>query len=159
MLLALILCLGVFMSCGNEESSSSESYQESFSQSEESSTPQGVAVELKYTFLSNSDVEVSIGTAKYLKEIVIPEEYNGARVTRIADDGFKNAEGLKKISIPDTVTSIGSRAFENCRSLESIDVSYKVVEIGEDAFKGCPIKTAVAPSSVLSSLQRILSRK
>ena len=153
-LLALILCLGTLVSCGDEESSSSESDQESFSQSEESSTPQGVAVELKYTFLSNSDVEVSIGTAKYLKEIVIPEEYNGARVTRIADDGFKNAESLKKISIPDTVTSIGSRAFENCRSLESIEVSYKVVEIGEDAFKGCPIKTAAAPSSVLSSLPK-----
>ena len=154
-LLALILCIGLLISCSNEESSSSQSEtdDESSSQGEESNASLSVA-ELEYTFLSSSSVEVSIGTANYLEEIVIPEEYNGARVMRIAEDGFKNAENLKKISIPDTVTSIGARAFEDCRMLSSVDISRNIAVVGEDAFKGCPIKTASAPSSVLSSLPK-----
>jgi hypothetical protein len=67
------------------------------------------------------------GTCKD-KEIVIPEEINGYKVTEIITEttdssgcytsGFDKA--IKSVNIPDSVTRIGYAAFKGCKSLASI---------------------------------------
>ena len=168
-LLALIMCLGLFVSCGNDENSSSqsetksesssESGEESPSGNEEQSEIKEGTQGLKYLSLPDATLEVFVGTARYVENIVIPEEYNGAKVTKIAEDGFKNLGSLKSISIPDTVTSIGARAFENCTSLKSVAIPCDVSEIGNDAFKYCPLESAVVPVNAISSIPKDLLEK
>ena len=50
-------------------------------------------------------------------EISIPEIIEGYRVVGIEENAFANCNGLRKITIPDSVTSIGYNAFANRDSL------------------------------------------
>ena len=54
---------------------------------------------------------------------IIPEEYEGIKVTSIGGYAFDGCSGLTDITIPDSVTSIGDRAFWDCSGLTSITVS------------------------------------
>ncbi len=69
--------------------------------------------------------------------IIIFNEYNGRKVSKIGSYAFKNCSSLERITIPDSVTTIGLNAFENCSSLESIEISDGVTSIGMGAFRGC----------------------
>ncbi len=75
--------------------------------------------------------------------IVIPQWYNGKRVTCINDFAFDKCRSLKSIIIPDGVTSIGMSAFENCRYLTSINISGSVTSISFYAFQGCSSLTSI----------------
>ena len=44
---------------------------------------------------------------------------------------------LRKVEIPEGVTSIAECVFENCKSLQSIVIPNSVTSIGEKAFNGC----------------------
>ena len=55
--------------------------------------------------------EVSLGTAKSFGQIVIPDVYNGEKVTTIPEKAFYDAENLTSISIPNTIIKIGAEAF------------------------------------------------
>ena len=52
--------------------------------------------------------------------VVIPSQYNGKQVTRIADDAFYGSYGIKSEVIPYTVTSIGTFAFYDCANLTKV---------------------------------------
>ena len=80
---------------------------------------------LHYVALDTSakTCEVSVGNAKELKEIVIPETQQGFTVTSIAKNGFANCEKLESISIPKTIESIGTLAFLNCENLATIELA------------------------------------
>ncbi|MBR2024970.1 MAG: leucine-rich repeat domain-containing protein, partial [Clostridia bacterium] len=54
------------------------------------------------------------------EHIVIPEEYEGAKVTAILDGAFKGCKELKSVEVPNTVTKIGKGAFEGCVKLEKL---------------------------------------
>lgn len=70
-------------------------------------------------------------------EIYIPETYNGKPVFKIADFGFYDCIRVKKLVIPDSITSIGTQAFKNCFSLTNMIIPDSVTEIGEGIFDGC----------------------
>ena len=58
---------------------------------------------------------------------------------------------IKKIKIPDSVTSIGDGAFYICCSLTSVTIPNSVTNIGDYAFSGCSGLTSVTiPDSVTS---------
>ena len=64
---------------------------------------------------------------------------------------FYECRGLKRIIIPDSVTSIGEDAFKNCSSLTSVTIGNGVKSIGESAFSGCTGLTSITiPNSVTS---------
>lgn len=53
-------------------------------------------------------------------KVVIPSTYNGKPVLRIDEKAFYSNRSLKKVIIPDSVTSIGERAFWDCNSIVEI---------------------------------------
>ena len=118
----------------------------------DSANPQGLDFYLK----DDGTYAVAIGKAKYLSEIVIPATYCGRAVTEITAYGFsgyitEEVLPLKKITIPDSVTSIGNEAFRSCSNLTSVTIGNGVTSIGYEAFEYCTSLTSVAiPESVTS---------
>ena len=92
---------------------------------------------LEYYPLPDGTNAVGGGTTKYLTEVEIPAIHNGKAVTVIMDRGFQEFPNLKKITIPNSVTSIGSFAFSDCSGLTSITIPDSATSIGVSAFSGC----------------------
>ncbi|MGN1457450.1 MAG: leucine-rich repeat protein, partial [Acutalibacteraceae bacterium] len=57
------------------------------------------------------------------KNLVIPSEIDGHKVTAIERLSYDSSSCVENITIPDSVTSISSDIFENCENLVSINVS------------------------------------
>jgi hypothetical protein len=58
-------------------------------------------------------------------------------MTRISENLFWDCDGLKRMVIPEGVTSIGAGAFGSCGGLEYIELPESLVFIECDAFSGC----------------------
>ena len=84
-----------------------------------------------------------------LKNIEIPSEINGKKITSIGVSAFSGNKLLESIVIPDTVTKIGFKAFENCTSLRSITIPESVTYINREAFSGCRMLIEVCNLSKL----------
>lgn len=71
-------------------------------------------------------------------DLVIParidEEYY---VTEISGGAFSKLDGLKSVSIPDTVRDIGENAFADCKNLNSVILGADIEFISKDAFANC----------------------
>lgn len=50
---------------------------------------------------------------------------------------FQGNKRIKKIVIPNSVTTIGEYAFSDCTSLETVVIPNSVITIGDLAFCGC----------------------
>ncbi len=77
------------------------------------------------------------------KNVVIPEEILGKRVTAIGDYAFDDCDVITSVKIPDTVKTIGNSAFRDCDSLKKIVVPSSVTKIGNMAFAHCEGLTEV----------------
>jgi hypothetical protein len=81
-----------------------------------------------------------------LRRVTIP---NG--ITSIGEDVFYNCDDLTSITIPSSVTSIGKSAFGSCRSLTSISIPNGVTSIEYGTFYYCDSLTSITiPSGVTS---------
>lgn len=83
------------------------------------------------------DSKISI--ERYLgqdKEVIIPSEINGMKVTNIARFAFAYNTFLTSIKIPSTVNRIEVQAFDGCTSLTNIEMS-GVKYIGGWSFRDC----------------------
>ena len=108
-------------------------------------------VPLDYYLLPDDTYGVSIGKAKYLEEIIIPEKYNGKPVSRILENGFSNCEFLKKVTIPDSVKTIDAGAFSGSKLLSTINIPNSVTSIGHSTFSGCSgLTSIIIPNSITS---------
>ena len=82
------------------------------------------------------------------KEVTIPAEINGKKVTKIGK-AFANCTGVESITIEDGITEIGEYAFSGCTGLKSIKIPNSVEKIGNNAFDKCTALTSVKiPASV-----------
>ena len=83
---------------------------------------------LEYEELEDGTVEIT----RYSGEdtvLVIPDEIDGKRVTRIGDFAFYECSGLTEITLPEVVTSIGNYAFSGCSGLTEITLPEGVTSI------------------------------
>lgn len=84
---------------------------------------------------------------KNQKNVVIPEEINGMKVTTIESYAFyqynkilsftTKKSKLRTIELPDTLTTIEKYAFYQCGKLEEIEIPNSVKTIGAYAFSSC----------------------
>lgn len=107
---------------------------------------------LEYKQDGEGYVVVGIGNVTG-RDIVIPAEYNGKPVKKIADSAFKNCNGLRSVEISDGITSIGSEAFWFCKGLKSVKIASSVTSFGEYAFYFCPIESATVSTNALSAIK------
>ena len=81
-----------------------------------------------------------------VRKVVIPDG-----VTSIGSAAFFYCKSLTSITIPDGVTSIGDGAFSCCSSLTSITIPNSVTNIGAKAFNNCEkLKDITIPDRVTS---------
>jgi len=86
-----------------------------------------------------------------LGNFVVPETLVGYPVTKIDQYAFQSRLGLKRISIPDTVTIMGPFAFNGCADLEQVTLSSNLSYIPDYAFQGCDhLKEITLPSGIVS---------
>ncbi len=93
---------------------------------------------------------VNVGWESYNKEIkkvILPDG-----LTSIKDSAFYEFTELKDITIPNTVLSIGESAFNNCSSLEKITLPSMITVIPDKAFYQCAVLKNV---SVLGNITKI----
>ncbi len=82
----------------------------------------------------------SVCITKYLgsdENVIIPEYLDGGIVTNIGEQAFKANSYIKKIDIPESVSTIGAYAFEGCSNLAEIRIPSNVISIGQRAFARC----------------------
>ncbi|MBQ5746830.1 MAG: leucine-rich repeat domain-containing protein, partial [Clostridia bacterium] len=72
--------------------------------------------------------------------VIIPETFNGKPVDKVAITAFKDNISLKKVVIPDSVTSVGKEAFAGCTSLEYINIPSTVKDFDFSDIKNYPLK-------------------
>lgn len=83
---------------------------------------------------------------KAATDIVIPPIINGAVVTGIGQDAFRNSANLKSLIIPNSVTKIGMCAFQDCVNLASINIPNRLSSIERGVFYNCySLKTILIP--------------
>ncbi len=91
-------------------------------------------------------------------EAIIPSEYNGLPVTRIASGAFSGCRSLTRVTIPNSITSIGSYAFQGYNRLTSIEIPNSVMSIEKGAFQDCTALTSITiPNSITSIEQSVFS--
>ncbi len=109
---------------------------------------------LRYKVWLDNTVVITSFTppAGFTGVVTIPEKINGKNVTKIGSGAFYQwgaFPALKKVTIPEGVTSIGERAFAGCTSLTKISLPNGVKTIRPQAFMGCTsLKEIRVPASV-----------
>ncbi len=108
----------------------------------------GSVVAADYAYVTNNDNTLTLtGYLGMGGEIVVPNEIEGRAVTGIGDSAFFEMEGLRRITMPDSVRWIGPNAFLFCHGLDSVTLSTNLAQIGADAFFECVrLKTIQIPA-------------
>ena len=93
---------------------------------------------LKFTRLSDGTLSVAIKEEykTFVKKVVIPSEYYGFKVTKIAKEGFEFCDMLEEIVLPESLLYIETYAFGGCKSLTKITIPKNVKEIGPSILNG-----------------------
>lgn len=86
-------------------------------------------------------------------DIVIPAVTpEGAKVTGIGRNAFKDNKTITSILIPSGVTSIGNYAFRYCSALVTVTLPASLTELGSSVFQGC---TSLASVSIPSGIKAL----
>ena len=70
-----------------------------------------------------------------IKEFTELQHFTGLR--SIGEAAFEDCHSLKRVVIPDNVTSIDKLAFNRCKALESITIGKNIKTIGDEVFYDC----------------------
>ena len=103
-----------------------------------------------HIYIRNSDGSIDystiIGYGGKLKDIVIPGEKNGVKLTTIGRFAFWDL-GLTSVEIPNTVSIIGQSAFFQ-NTIKELIIPEGVKTIKDQAFQSCQIEKLSLPSTL-----------
>lgn len=100
--------------------------------------------------IENGEATITDCSTEAAGEITIPDEIDGAKVTRIGNSAFRECSLLQKVNIPETVTTIGMQAFNGC-TFEEITIPDSVTKISDGLFMYCSsLKKVNLPENLLS---------
>ena len=85
-------------------------------------------------------------------DVIIPSVYDELPVTAILEYAFSYCEGIKSVTIPDSVSSIGSGAFYGCSNLVFVDIVGEITEICESTFSDCVSLTSISFPETLTTI-------
>lgn len=89
----------------------------------------------------------TIGTKAFtfsgIKKVTLPNS-----ITKVMPRAFANASNLTSIVLSDNMTRIYHDTFINCGSLENVTFGSKTTKIGENAFENCKLTNLVIPSQI-----------
>lgn len=91
-------------------------------------------------------------------DVVIPENYKGLPVTKIADEAFRGNTTLQTVEIPTTITEIGNYAFAECTALKTVKLPHGVKTVGRNAFSNCIALTEARLSAAMKEIPAELFR-
>lgn len=94
---------------------------------------------LEFYPLSDGTYGVSVGRAKYMEVIRIPEFYNGKEVRVVLAEGFAALPNLLELYVPQSVVTVQDKAFADCTALKTIvfEGESKPESFGESVFLNC----------------------
>lgn len=96
--------------------------------------------------------DLKYGGARYdAKEMIIPEEIGGIKVTALKDNIFIRGKSLRKVVLPEGLEEIGEKAFYNCTALEEINLPETLICIGSKAFWGVAAQNLQLPESAIAA--------
>ncbi len=102
-----------------------------------------------YTYAVLADGTAEIIGYNGSESAAVPEKLGGKTVSSVGAFAF-DGSGVKKITLPATVTDIADYAFYNCDSLTEVSLG-NAVTLGERVFYDCDsLETVVMPESVTS---------
>ena len=105
----------------------------------------------EYQVLEDGTAEI-IGYYGSAKELNVPAELDGIRVTSIGYTAFYECTSLTSVTLPDGVTRIEESAFENCSALTSVTLPDSLTSIGRYAFSQCNLLTGVTLPDSLTGI-------
>ena len=70
-------------------------------------------------------------------EVILPDYYNGKKVTEIGNGAFSECKSMKTLVIGNCVTAIGANAFGECTLLTDVVLPDSVTDVGKYAFASC----------------------
>ena len=105
------------------------------------------SVKVEVTDVKKKEVEYKEPANKKAKTVSIPAtvKINGVtyKVTKIADNAFKNNKTVTKVTVGSNIKTIGKNAFSGATKLKTVKIGKNVTEVGANAFKGCSSLTSV----------------
>ena len=81
------------------------------------------------------------------KELIIPESFDGKKITNITDQAFKDSHA-EKIVLPETVTYLQDRMFAGLKELKEVSYSSKITYIPSYCFDDCTSLTTLPTDSI-----------
>ena len=92
--------------------------------------------EFSFELLDDDTYSISAKNKDIAGDLVIPETYNGKKVTQIANDAFCGCENIASLHMSKSVKTIGENAFNNAHiaSAETIFIHDNVNTIGKNCF-------------------------
>ncbi|MGN0154261.1 MAG: leucine-rich repeat protein [Lachnospiraceae bacterium] len=106
-----------------------------------------VVAKVEVADVTRKEVTYKEPVDKKTKTVTIPTtvKIDGViyKVTKIADNAFKDNKTVTKVTIGSNIKAIGKNAFYGATKLKTVSIGKNVTEIGAYAFKGCSSLTSV----------------
>lgn len=113
---------------------------------------------LVYEVIDEDALEMRVATYHdvALEDIRVPNtvqyEKKEYRVTEIAESAFESNVLLRKITLPEGMTTVGNSAFYSCQELTEVEFSNTITTIGTSAFAECAKLSKITLPDSLESL-------
>ena len=104
-----------------------------------------------FTYQKNDEGYTLISVKALGRDVVIPAEYNGEKVTWIGKNAFFNNDTIRRLTVPKSVAIIEEYAFSSCVKLNTVvfEEGGRCV-IGEGAFSKNPLLETLTLNSSVS---------